>query len=135
MIVKERVLSITQQRIVHFLIFVSMFFITEIGRRIYRPYIYANRIFDFWIADTIGNFTGTITIVFFELALINPPRRNGRLLALLIPVGLVGYELAQALSPKSICDWRDMVATAIAGLISLAVFELLSILRELKGCS
>jgi hypothetical protein len=103
-----------------------MFVITEIGRNIYRPYIYANDIFDFWIADTIGNLTGTITIIFFQLSIINPEHRMGRLLLLVIPAGLIIYELAQYFSPRSICDWKDMVATLIAGLISFGVYELLS---------
>jgi len=126
MIVKERILSITKNRIACFLIFISMFVITEIGRNIYRPYIYANDIFDFWIADTIGNLTGTITIIFFQLSIINPEHRMGRLLLLVIPAGLIIYELAQYFSPRSICDWKDMVATLIAGLISFGVYELLS---------
>ena len=66
MIEKERLFKIDGKRIVFFLTFAFMFVLTEIGRKIYRPYIYANDIFDFWIADTIGNFTGTIAIVFFN---------------------------------------------------------------------
>ena len=65
MIEKNRIFRIDSRRIIFFLTFVFMFFFTEIGRKIYRPYIYSNGIFDFWIADTIGNFTGTITIIYF----------------------------------------------------------------------
>jgi hypothetical protein len=68
MIDKKRVFVIDNKRIVFFLTFVFMFLITEIGRKIYRPFIYSNDIFDYWIADTIGNFTGTIAIVFFDFA-------------------------------------------------------------------
>jgi hypothetical protein len=115
--------AIDRRRIIFFALFVSMFIFTEIGRRIYRPYIYAHDIFDFWIADTIGNLTGTITIIFFELTIINPEHRKGRMLMVLIPIGLVGYELAQYFSPRSILDWRDMVATVIAGAISFGIYE------------
>jgi hypothetical protein len=103
-----------------------MFVITEIGRRIYRPYIYANDIFDFWIADTIGNLTGTITIIFFDFTIINPNHKIGRLALLFITFGLIIYELAQYFSPRSILDWRDIIATLIAGVISLGIYELLS---------
>lgn len=120
---KTRLLAIDRRRMIFFALFVGMFIFTEIGRQIYRPYIYAHDIFDFWIADTIGNLTGTITIIFFELALINPDHRKGKMLLLLIPIGLIGYELAQYFSPRSILDWRDMVATVVAGAISFGIYE------------
>lgn len=71
-----------------------------------------------WIADTIGNLTGTITIIFFNLAIVYPKHKKGRLLILIVTIGLIGYELFQYLSARSILDWRDMVATLIAGVIS-----------------
>ena len=89
MLEKARLFKIDKSRITFCAVFISMFILTEIGRRIYRPYIYANDIFDFWIADTIGNFTGTITVIFFELTIINPEHRKGRLFLLLIPIGLI----------------------------------------------
>lgn len=125
MIDKTRVYIIDNKRIAMFLIFIVMFIITEIGRNIYRPYIYSHNIFDFWIADTIGNFTGTIAIVFFDLAGVNPRYKQGRFFILLITIGLIVYEVLQYFSPKSILDWRDMVATLIAGLISFGIFELI----------
>jgi len=102
-----------------------MFFLTEIGRKIYRPYIYSNDIFDYWIADTIGNLTGTIAIIFFEFSIVNPKHRLGRILLILITLGLIVYELLQYFSPRSILDWRDMIATLIAGLISWGIYEFL----------
>lgn len=120
----ERAFKFDNQRIALLLIFVCMFVVTEIGRQIYRPYIYANDIFDFWVADTIGNFTGTIAIVFFDLAVVNPEHKKGRIVVLVVTAGLIVYELLQTFSPRSICDWRDIIATLIAGLISLGVYEL-----------
>jgi hypothetical protein len=125
MIDKSRLFIIDNKRIAFFLIFVFMFFITEIGRKIYRPYIYSNDIFDYWIADTIGNLTGTIAIIFFDFAGVNPKLKQGRLFLLLITLGLVIYELLQYFSPRSILDWRDMIATLVAGLISWGIYELL----------
>lgn len=120
---KSRIFRIDDKRIAYFLIFLVTFFITEAGRKIYRPYIYANDIFDYWIADTIGNLTGTIAIIFFDIAGINPTHRQGRLFLLLITIGLIIYELLQYFSPKSILDWRDMIATLMAGLISWGIYE------------
>jgi len=125
MIDKNRIFTIDAKRVAFLLIFVFTFIVTEAGRKIYRPYIYSNDIFDFWIADTIGNFTGTIAIIFFEFALINPKHMYGRRLLIFITFGLIVYELLQYFSPKSILDWRDMIATLIAGAVSLGIYELL----------
>lgn len=122
---RKRIFVVDNKRLAYLLVFVVMFIITEIGRNIYRPYVYSHGIFDFWIADTIGNFTGSIAIVFFDFTGVNPARRQGRLFLLLIILGLNVYELLQYFSPRSVLDWRDMVATAIAGLISWGIYELL----------
>ena len=125
MIEKNRIFVIDNKRIAFLLIFVFMFFLTEIGRKIYRPFIYSNDIFDYWIADTIGNLTGTIAIVFFDFAIVNPNRRNGRIFIVIITLGLIVYELLQYFSPRSILDWRDMIATVMAGLVSWGIYEIL----------
>ena len=102
-----------------------MFVFTEIGRFIYRPYIYSNDIFDFWIADTIGNFTGTIAIIFFDFAGVNPKHKHGRIFLIIIILGLIVYELVQYILPgTNTCDWKDIIATLIAGLISWGIYEL-----------
>lgn len=122
----NRILVIDRRRIIYFILFVIMFFITEIGRKIYRSYIYSNGIFDFWIADTIGNFTGTIAIIFFNFAGRNPRHKQGRIFLAIITFGLIVYELIQSILPgRNTCDWRDIAATIIAGFISWGIFELL----------
>ena len=124
---KARLFKIDEKRIIFFIIFIFMFILTEIGRKIYRPYIYSNKISDFWIADTIGNFTGTIAIIFFDLAGINPEYKNGKIFIYIIVVGLIVYELLQYFSPRSICDWRDMIATLVAGIISFIIYKLINV--------
>ena len=125
MIDKNRIFIIDNKRIAFFLIFDFMFIFTEIGRKIYRPYIYLNDLFDFWIADTIGNLTGTIAIIFFDFACVNPKHKQGRIFLSIITLGLIVYELLQYFSPRSILDWRDMIATIFAGLISWGIYEFL----------
>jgi len=127
MIDKARLFKIDEKRIIFFIIFIFMFILTEIGRKIYRPYIYSNNIFDYWIADTIGNFTGTVAIIFFDLAVINPEYKNGKIFIYIIVVGLIVYELLQYFSPRSICDWRDMIATLVAGIISFIIYKLINV--------
>ena len=52
----------TKYKAINFAIGISALLIYEfIGRPIYRPYIYANKINDFHIADTLDNPLGTIT--------------------------------------------------------------------------
>jgi len=120
---RTRIFKIDEKRVITFFIFIFMFILTEIGRKIYRPYIYSNHIFDYWIADTIGNFTGTIAIVFFNLTISNPEYRIGKYFSLLIAIGLIVYELLQYFSPRSVFDWRDIIATLIAGLISFLIYK------------
>ena len=132
MIEKNRIFRIDSRRIIFFLIFIFLFIFTEIGREIYRPYIYYNGIFDFWIADTIGNFTGTMTIIFFEMAIINPEYKKGKIFLSIIVFGLIIYELVQYLIPKSIGDWRDIVATLLAGIIALGLYELIFRKHKIK---
>ena len=132
MIEKDRISRIDSRRIIFFFIFIFMFLFTEFGREVYRPYIYSNGIFDFWIADTIGNFTGTITIIFFEMVIINPEYKKGKIFLYVIVFGLIIYELIQYLIPKNIGDWRDIVATLLAGLIALGLYELIFRKHKIK---
>lgn len=125
----DRFLKIDSKRVFLFIIFLLAFIITEIGRKVYRPYIYSNNIFDFWIADTIGNFTGSIAIIFFDLAIINilPEKsKDGKWYILFITIGLIIYELVQYILPgRNTCDWRDIIATVIAGFISFGLYKLI----------
>ena len=41
-----------------------------VGRPIYRPYIYNNKINDFHIADTLGNTFGALPTIFFLIAIL-----------------------------------------------------------------
>jgi len=52
-----------------FYIGIIFFFLTELVRSFYRPYIYEHKIQDFYFADTIGNSFGTITAIFMILTL------------------------------------------------------------------
>jgi len=126
MIDKKRIFIIDNKRIAFLLLFLIMFVITEIGRFKYRPYIYSHHIFDFWIADTIGNFTGSIAIIFFNLTISYPKYKFGRLAIFLITIGLILYELIQYVLPgTNTCDWRDIIATLLAGVISWGLYAMI----------
>lgn len=118
-------------------LFIGMFAfsVTELGRSFYRPYIYAHKIDDFFIADTIGNSFGTITAIFMILALSGKGTNKDWKLVFIIIAGLLGYELLN-LTGKSAIDINDMIATLIFGAISaLTYFLVLKKLGRKNGLS
>jgi len=58
----------TKYKAINFGVGISALLIYEfVGRPIYRPYIYNNKINDFHVADTLGNTFGTLPTIFFLL--------------------------------------------------------------------
>ncbi len=72
---KEKIRTIDTFRVVYFITFLLSFGFTEIGRYIYRPYIYENRINDYGIADSMGNWGGIIVQIFFGLLIFNSTKK------------------------------------------------------------
>ncbi len=107
--------------------FCAAFLLTEFGRYIYRPFIYSNGIDDFGIADTMGNSLGTVTQIFFMMAILHSNRKQGFRVIGFITVGYMLYEVAQLYLPKGTFDWKDMLATAAAGVIALIPFILIQL--------
>ena len=116
---KNRIFKFGPMRGVYFVTFAFFFILTEIGREIYRPYVYQNGINDFGFADVIGNLLGTVAIIFFALGLNHANRVQSIRVIVFVTVGITIYELLQAILPKGVLDWKDVVSTPIAGLFSL----------------
>ncbi len=127
---KDRFLKPGPIRGVYFVLFAFFFLLTEMGREIYRPYIYRNGIDDFGFADVVGNLLGTVAIIFFDLGISHATRRQGIRLVAFVTLGVAVYELLQPVLPRGVLDWKDVVSTFIAGLFSLAM--LLAIWRVVK---
>jgi hypothetical protein len=121
----EKIRTIDTFRVIYFVIFLISFVLTEIGRFIYRPYIYENNINDYGIADSIGNLGGIIVQLFFGLAIFNSTRIKGLRLITFFILGYILYEIAQLFLPKGVFDWKDIYGTFIGGLIGLLLFSLL----------
>ena len=100
---------------------ITAFSITELGRSFYRPYIYANKINDYFIADTIGNSFGTITAIFMILTLSGKGTIKDWRIIIIIITGLLLYELLN-LTGKNAIDIHDMLATIIFGAISAILY-------------
>lgn len=116
---KERIFKPGPLRGVYFITFAFFFIMTVVGREIYRPYIYHNGIYDFGFADVVGNLLGGIAIIFFLLAINHATRIQGLRIIILVTIGVTIYELLQPVLPRGVMDWKDVISTPIAGLISL----------------
>jgi len=100
---------------------ISAWFVTEMARSFYRPYIYANDINDWVIADTIGNSLGTVTAVFMILTMSGRGTSwDWRLVGMVI-AGLIGYEMLN-LADDHPFDVNDVLATLLFGGISILVY-------------
>ena len=128
---RNRVFKIGPMRGIYFATFAVFFILTEIGREIYRPYVYQNGINDFGFADVIGNLLGTVAIIFFCLGVNHANRVQSIRIIAFVTVGITIYELLQAVLPKGVLDWKDVISTPIAGLFSLLlVLVILRVIRD-----
>ena len=118
---KAAIKTIDSFRVIYFVIAVLFFFLTEIGRNIYRPYIYSNNIDDYGIADSIGNSGGIIVQIFFMLAILNSPRKKVFRVIGFVVIGYILYEILQPYLPRGVFDWKDIYGTIIGGVISLFI--------------
>ena len=118
---KASLKTIDKLRILYLIITVVSFSLTEIGRFIYRPYIYSNNIDDFGIADSIGNSGGIIVQIFFSLAILNSPGKKVYNVIGFIVIGYIVYEILQPYLPRGVFDWKDVLGTLIGGAISVIV--------------
>lgn len=123
---KESIKTIDSLRIIYFVIAVLFFLLTEIGRNIYRPFIYTNNIDDYGIADSIGNSGGIIVQLFFSLAILNSRRKKVLHLFGFIVIGYILYEILQPYLPKGVFDWKDIYGTLIGGVIALCVWLIIN---------
>lgn len=113
----------TKYKAINFAIAISALLIYEfIGRLIYRPYIYNNKINDFHIADTLGNTFGTLPTIFFLIAILSNDKKKGNYLIKLGTFSVVVFELLHPLLGKKIDIW-DIAATIVAGFASYLIYN------------
>lgn len=115
--------KLTKYKAINFAIGISALLIYEfVGRPIYRPYIYSNKINDFHIADTLGNTLGTLPTIFFLIAILSNDTKKGNYLIKLGTFSIVVFELVHPLLGKPIDIW-DILATILTGFISYLVYN------------
>ncbi len=123
---KERFRAIDTNRIVYFITAVFWFLITESGRYIYRPFIYANNINDYGLADSIGNLGGIIVQIYFMLTIFNSPSQKVFRVIVFLVIGYIFYEIVQPYLPYGVFDWKDIYATIVGGMIASIFYVLLT---------
>lgn len=96
----------------------------EVARAYYRPFIYSNEVYDFHIADTLGNSLGTVAIVFVFASLLGHTSTQDYFLIRTVTISVLVYEVAHPLLGKSIDPW-DMVATVVAGFFCEGFYRLI----------
>jgi len=122
--------KLTKYKAINFAIGISALLIYEfVGRPIYRPYIYDNKINDFHIADTLGNTFGTLPTIFFLIAILSNETTKGNYLIKLGTFSVVVFELAHPLLGKPIDIW-DILATILTGFVSYVVYNSLFKYRQ-----
>jgi len=126
----DRIKIWTRVRSIYFFIALTFYVLTEVGRFIYRPYIYNYGIKDLGFADVVGNLFGTIVIIFVELGILHANKVQGIRLIALITTGICLYELSQFILPRGVLDWKDLIATLVAGMITLGIFLIINHLFE-----
>ena len=115
--------KLTRYKAVNFFVGISALLIYEfVGRPIYRPYIYKNGINDFHLADTLGNTLGTLTTIFFLIAILSNEKTKGNYLIKLGTFSVVVFELAHPILGKPIDIW-DVIATILTGFISFFFYN------------
>jgi hypothetical protein len=118
---ETRVFKPGPMRGVYFVTFAIFFTLTEIGRQVYRPFVYENGINDLGFADVVGNLLGTIAIIFFCLGVSHATRIQSLRIITFVTIGVTIYELLQPVLPRGVLDWKDVISTPIAGLFSLVL--------------
>lgn len=93
-----------------------------VARPYYRPYIYAHKINDFHVADTLGNTLGTIAAIFIPLAILTNSPKHGNALIKLLTIAVILYEVAHPLLGKPTDGW-DILATVVSGILSYFMFK------------
>ena len=125
---KASIRTIDSRRIIYFILAVVFFFLTEIGRKIYRPFIYTNNIDDYGIADSIGNSGGIVVQIFFTLTILNSPGKKVFNVIGFLVVGYILYEIMQPYLPKGVFDWKDIYGSFMGGAIALLMLFFIKML-------
>lgn len=110
----------------HYKIGALLFFVLGVVlSNTYRPYIYKNHIYDFHLADVIGNL---VSVPSLSLLLLGLNRYTFPKAVLYSVCVWTIYEIL----PMGVFDYYDLLATLISGLITYNVLLFIDIIRKRK---
>jgi len=87
---------------------------------------------DFLCANRGGSIYLSAIYIFVELGILHANKVQGIRLIALITTGICLYELSQFILPRGVLDWKDLIATLVAGMITLGIFLIINHLFETK---
>jgi membrane associated rhomboid family serine protease len=123
-VIKALIRNITKRRVLNLIVGVCAVLSYETARVFYRPFVRANDINDWYIADTLGNSLGTVGAVFGMIAILGRNEKQDRFLINVMIISVLIYEIAHPLLGKPM-DPADVVATLVAGGFCVALYRLL----------
>lgn len=97
--------------------FISVIF-GFIAKVFYRPYVSANHVNDFGIADCSPSF---FYVIGFSLLLLLKPNKYAWLFIIVVTFGSLAYELMQS-NNNGILDIKDIIASLLGGIISMLIW-------------
>mgnify|MGYP001815835438 CR=1 FL=1 len=115
---RDSIRTVDVLRVTYALVAVAAFILTEVGRSVYRPFIYENSIDDFGIADSMGNLGGIVVQIYASLAIINARGRKALNVIGFLVAGYILYEFLQLVLPKGVFDWKDIYGTIVGAIAS-----------------
>lgn len=106
----------------YLLVSVILFVSGGILSHTYRAYIYNNNIFDFHLADTIGNLVAVPSAACLCIAL---SKKEIKLQNLVLQIALAFciYECFGLVKLHGVFDWYDIIATIISGVVTYIVLN------------
>jgi len=118
----SKYLAWSRMRTKYLLLCLVFYGLTELGRVVYRPFIYQHHIRDYGIADTIGNHFGAVALIFAILTIQHSTLLEGWIVISVVTFGYIAYEIAQQFIPGSVFDSGDIVASVIGGILASGLF-------------
>lgn len=111
-----------KHRLLHLIVGCLFIIIMLLFRTYYRPWVYTNHLFDFYLADTYTNLMYEC-VVFFILVSLFSPNEMYKPIKLLFysSCGLMIYELLGLIVEGGLCDYKDIIATFVGALLSYAI--------------
>lgn len=112
----------TKRQVYHLLISIFFVIMGLVLSHTYRVYIYESNLFDFHLADTIGNWVAVPAAVNFYLATSKKDMELKRLVFSIVVV-YIFYEFMGLVGIHGVFDWYDIAANIMSGILTYFVMK------------